>query len=57
MTLPRPTIVLFDMDGTTVRHIHPRLLQILEALDDAGHKVAKVASGILKREIDTPPAG
>lgn len=55
MTLLRPTIVLFDMDGTTVRHIHPRLLQILEALDDTGHKVAKVASGILKREIDTPP--
>jgi len=55
MTLPRPTIVLFDMDGTTVRHINPMLLQILEALDDAGHKTAKYFSGIFKRQIDAPP--
>lgn len=55
MVLPRPTIVLFDMDGTTVRHINPRLLQILETLDDASHKTAKYFSKILKREINTPP--
>lgn len=55
MSLPRPTIVLFDMDGTTVRHIHPKLLQILEALDDASHKAAKYFSKLLKREINTPP--
>ncbi len=30
----KPTIVLFDMDGTTVRHIHPRVLGILERIDD-----------------------
>ena len=34
MSLLRPTIVLFDMDGTTVRHINPRLLNALERIDD-----------------------
>ncbi len=38
--LTKPTIVLFDMDGTTVRHIHPRLLGVLEFIDDAGFKAA-----------------
>lgn len=35
MKLQRPTIVLFDMDGTTVRHINPRILGFLEKFDDA----------------------
>jgi phosphoglycolate phosphatase len=30
----RPSIVLFDMDGTTVRHINPRILGVLERVDD-----------------------
>lgn len=34
MSLLRPTIVLFDMDGTTVRHINPKLLNALERIDD-----------------------
>lgn len=34
MSLPKPTIVLFDMDGTTVRHINPRVLGVLEKIDD-----------------------
>ena len=38
--LAKPTIVLFDMDGTTVRHIHPRLLGVLEFVDDATFKTA-----------------
>ncbi|PZQ44539.1 MAG: HAD family hydrolase [Micavibrio aeruginosavorus] len=38
--MPRPTIVLFDMDGTTVRHINPRLLGTLEFLDDTSFKIA-----------------
>jgi phosphoglycolate phosphatase len=33
-----PTIVLFDMDGTTVRHVHPRFLSALEYIDDAMFK-------------------
>lgn len=41
MTLPRPTIVLFDMDGTSVRHINPIFLHILEWLDDASFRVRK----------------
>ncbi len=41
MTLIRPTIVLFDMDGTTVRHVNPRLLNVLEYLDDLSFKFAR----------------
>lgn len=35
MSLKKPTVVLFDMDGTTVRHINPLLLGIMEHIDDA----------------------
>jgi phosphoglycolate phosphatase len=41
MTLPRPTIVIFDMDGTTVRHVNQRLLHVLEFLDDASHRFGR----------------
>ena len=41
MVLQPPTIILFDMDGTTVHHINPRLLNMLEALDDAAYKCAR----------------
>jgi phosphoglycolate phosphatase len=40
MTIEKPTIVLFDMDGTTVRHINPRLLGVLELIDDGMFKAA-----------------
>ncbi len=55
MILTKPTIVLFDMDGTTVRHINPRLLHVLERLDDASHKAAKYFSGVFRRRIDVMP--
>lgn len=45
MSLLRPTIVLFDMDGTTVRHVNPRLLGALEFLDDVIYK----GSGLVRR--------
>lgn len=54
MTLQKPTIVLFDMDGTTVRHIHPRILGMLEALDDVSHKTARYISKLSRRRIDAP---
>ncbi|MEM6781142.1 MAG: HAD-IA family hydrolase [Pseudomonadota bacterium] len=44
MTIPRPSIVLFDMDGTTVRHINPRLLGVLEFADDLIFKMGKLFS-------------
>lgn len=47
MPLQKPTIVLFDMDGTTVRHINPKLLHFLEALDDFSFR----AGGWLSRLI------
>lgn len=40
MKLEKPTIVLFDMDGTTVRHINPRMLGVLEHIDDAMFKIS-----------------
>lgn len=55
MSLKKPTIVLFDMDGTTVRHLNPRLLHLLEKLDDAAHKSARLVSRLFKKEIDAPP--
>lgn len=38
MTLPKPDVVIFDMDGTTVRHLNPRILEIMERLDDLSYK-------------------
>ncbi len=55
MSLEKPTIVLFDMDGTTVRHINPWLLHVLERLDDIAHKCARFFSKIFNRQIDAPP--
>lgn len=37
----KPTIVLFDMDGTTVRHVNPFFLSILEGIDNIMYGVAK----------------
>lgn len=55
MALTRPTIVLFDMDGTTVRHIDPRLLTVLERFDDVVYKVTRFFSKVLRRQINSPP--
>lgn len=40
----RPTIVLFDLDGTLVHHINPRVLQMLEFLDDVSHGSGRLAA-------------
>jgi phosphoglycolate phosphatase len=42
MPLPRPDIVIFDMDGTTVRHLRPWVLSLLEILDDASYRLRKI---------------
>lgn len=49
MTLQKPTIVIFDMDGTAVRHINPRLLHVLEFLDSLSYKTAKLFAWAFKR--------
>jgi len=49
MTLQRPTIVLFDMDGTTVRHVNPVFLKILERLDNILYFFSRLISR--KKEI------
>lgn len=49
MTLPKPTIVLFDMDGTSVRHINPIFLHALEWMDDSAFKLRKLLNKLLPR--------
>jgi phosphoglycolate phosphatase len=49
MTLPRPTIVIFDMDGTTVRHVNPKLLHLLERLDDIIFKFYRFWGRVLRQ--------
>ena len=46
MTLPKPTVVIFDMDGTTVRHLNPRILEVMEKLDDFSYKAFKALGKI-----------
>jgi phosphoglycolate phosphatase len=53
MSLPRPTIVLFDMDGTAVRHINPALLHVLEWMDDSAFKIRKAAARLNPRKTRT----
>lgn len=53
MSLQKPTIVLFDMDGTVVRHVNPRLLGVLEWLDDMVFRLGKF---FRRGEINAPLA-
>jgi phosphoglycolate phosphatase len=55
MALQAPTIVLFDMDGTTVRHINPLLLNILEKLDDFSYGIARRFSALINLKKPRPP--
>jgi phosphoglycolate phosphatase len=54
MTIPRPTAVIFDMDGTTVRHLNPYLLGLMEWLDDTAFKISKLWSWIFERKAQGP---
>lgn len=47
MSLKKPTVIIFDMDGTTVRHINPKMLHVLEKIDDVMYYF-----GDRKKEID-----
>lgn len=49
MALKVPTIVIFDMDGTTVRHIDPTTLHMLEFADNLGHRIRSIFSWIFRR--------
>lgn len=42
--LTPPTIVLFDLDGTLVHHVNPRVLQALEFLDDCSHRAGRLVA-------------
>ncbi|MCB9978891.1 MAG: HAD hydrolase-like protein [Rhodospirillales bacterium] len=54
MSLKKPTIVLFDMDGTTVRHLNPRILRVIEALDDWSFRLVQFLEKIFGRHFDVP---
>ena len=53
-TLPKPTIVIFDMDGTTVRHLNPRMLGFMEWLDDTAFKISRLWMWIFDRKAKGP---
>jgi phosphoglycolate phosphatase len=54
MSLPKPSIVIFDMDGTTVRHINPRLLHVLEKMDDFSYTVSRFFGWLFMRGAKGP---
>lgn len=54
MTLPKPTIVIFDMDGTTVRHLNPALLHVLEWLDDSLYRLGGIKRWLFDRNAEGP---
>lgn len=54
MSLPKPTIVIFDMDGTSVRHINIYLLHVLEKLDDCGYAISRFFYWLLRRGAQGP---
>lgn len=49
MILPKPTIVIFDMDGTTVRHLNPKWLGAMEWVDDTVYKITRVWAWLFDR--------
>lgn len=49
MSLLAPTIVIFDMDGTTVRHLNPFVLHVLERIDDIGFRLSKFWDWLFRR--------
>ena len=53
-TLPKPTIVIFDMDGTTVRHLNPRMLGLMEWLDDTAFKISRLWMWLFDRKAQGP---
>ena len=50
MALEEPTIVIFDMDGTTVRHLHPWLLHVVEFLDDWSFRFNRIGRWLFRRK-------
>ncbi|MEM7651041.1 MAG: HAD-IA family hydrolase [Pseudomonadota bacterium] len=54
MQLPKPTIVIFDMDGTTVRHLNPKLLGFMEFLDDTLFKISRLWNWVFARKAKGP---
>lgn len=53
-TLPTPTIVIFDMDGTTIRHIDPRMLHFMERIDDIAFKISRLWGWVFARKAKGP---
>ena len=54
MPLIKPTIVIFDMDGTTVRHLNPRLIGFMEWLDDTVFKISKLWTWLGSKKTQNP---
>lgn len=54
MALRPPTIVILDMDGTTVRHLSPAVLALAEKYDDLSYTISKFFDWIFRRQAKGP---
>ena len=54
MSLLKPTIVIFDMDGTSVRHLNPLILALCERYDDIAYKISKFFGWLFHRGAQGP---
>jgi len=54
MSLPKPTLIVFDMDGTTVRHLNPFVLHMLEKFDDISFSIGRFFNWLFRRRAQGP---
>lgn len=50
MSIPAPTVVIFDMDGTTVRHLNARLLHVMEKMDDFAYRCGRLWAWLWRKD-------
>ena len=55
MSLQAPSIVIFDMDGTTIRHLNPKVLGLMEWLDDTAFSISKVWGKMFDQKKEPKP--
>ena len=54
-TIAMPSMVIFDMDGTSVRHLNPYVIEIIEFLDDLSYKIFRLFNWRIKLRRGKPP--
>lgn len=49
MPRKKPSVVIFDMDGTSVRHLNPHLIDFMEWMDNQSYRLNSVLTWAFKR--------